>query len=219
LLNWILCCQQQHTCVYHQYQINSHNQLSSFYLIHNDLLFYISQYSKYEVATREKGTIQMKIMITKIATASIVLGTLMANATADETVRTELGLLECTVEGGLGMLLGSSKKMTCEFGHSDGTIEKYTGQIDKLGLDIGVTGESFMKWVVFTPLGNAVGDYALQGVYRGVSAEASLGIGLGANALIGGSDKKIALQPLSVEGKTGLNIAVGLAALTLEPVI
>jgi hypothetical protein len=159
----------------------------------------------------------MKNSIIKILAASAVIGALATTAVADEVKRTELGLLECTVEGGLGMLLGSSKKMTCEFTHSDDTVEKYTGKIDKLGLDIGITGESFMKWVVFTPLGNAVGDHALQGVYRGVSAEASLGIGLGANALIGGSDKKIGLQPLSVEGKTGLNIAIGLAALTLEP--
>jgi hypothetical protein len=155
--------------------------------------------------------------ISKILAGAMVLASVSTASIADETKRTELGLLECTVEGGLGLLLGSSKKMTCSYTHKDGTVENYNGKIDKLGLDIGITGESFMKWVVFTPLGNAVGDYALQGVYRGVSAEASLGIGLGANALIGGSDKKIGLQPLSIEGKTGLNIAVGLAALTLEP--
>jgi hypothetical protein len=160
----------------------------------------------------------MKKTFVKIAAAAIFAGALSTTAFAQEIKRTELGLLECTVEGGVGMLLGSSKKMTCEYTHTDDTIEKYTGKIDKLGLDIGVTGESYMKWIVFTPLGNAVGDYALSGVYRGVSAEASLGIGLGANALIGGSDKQIGLQPLSIEGKTGLNLAVGLAAMTLEAV-
>ena len=89
-------------------------------------------------------------------------------------------------------------------------FENYTGKIEKLGLDIGVTGKSFMKWVVFTPLGNAIGDYALQGTYGGVSAEASFGVRLtGANALVGGSDKKIGLQPFSVEAKTGLESGRG----------
>lgn len=159
----------------------------------------------------------MKNVTLKTLAVAAAISVFATPSFADEVQRTELGLLECTVEGGLGLLIGSSKNMTCAFEHSDGTVEKYTGKIDKLGLDIGITGESFMKWVVFTPLGNAVGDYALQGVYRGVSAEASFGVGLGANALVGGSDKKIGLQPLSVEGKTGLNIAVGMAALTLEP--
>ena len=160
----------------------------------------------------------MNIGIAKSLFGAVALIALVASASAQQRERTELGLLECTVDGGLGMLLGSSKKMACEFTHSEGTIEFYDGKIDKLGLDVGITGDSFMKWLVFTPLGNAVGEHALHGVYRGVSAEVSLGIGLGANALIGGSDKKIGLQPLSVEGKTGLNIAIGMSALTLEPV-
>ena len=151
-----------------------------------------------------------------VAALIFAVTTIATPAIADEIQRTELGVLECTVEGGFGLLVGSSKNMTCSFEHKDGTIENYTGKIEKLGLDIGVTGESFMKWVVFTPLGNAIGDYALQGTYGGVSAEASFGFGLGANALVGGSDKKIGLQPFSVEAKTGLNLALGLSKLTLE---
>lgn len=158
--------------------------------------------------------------ISKIALVAALSTTLVAsNAYAvDEAKSTKLGVLDCTVEGGFGLLLGSSKKMDCEFVHSDGSVEVYTGKINKLGLDVGVTGEALMKWVVFTPLGNEVGDYALGGQYVGVSAGASLGIGLGANALIGGSNKKIGLQPLSVEATTGINLAVGLASLTLNPV-
>ena len=119
---------------------------------------------------------------------------------------------------GFGLLLGSSKEAICEFSHKDGTTETYSGKLKKLGLDVGVTGESYLKWVVFTPIGNEIGSYALQGDYVGVSAGAALGIGLGANALVGGSDKKIGLQPLSIEGKTGLNLAVGFSTLELAPV-
>lgn len=151
-----------------------------------------------------------------IAAAAVMAATsFTAPALAQE--RTELGVLDCIVEGGFGLLITSSKGMTCTFTHANGTVENYTGRIDKLGIDIGVTGDAFMKWLVFTPLGNAAGSYALAGRYVGASAGASLGIGLGANALIGGSDRKIGLQPVSVEANTGVNLAVGLASLTLNP--
>lgn len=140
------------------------------------------------------------------------------SALADDTERTTLGVLECTIEGGLGLLIGSSKGAKCSFTHQDDTVEYYEGKLSKLGVDIGISGESFLKWVVFTPVGNQIGSYALAGKYIGASAGASLGIGLGANALIGGTDKKFGLQPLSIEGKTGLNVAVGLSSLTLNPV-
>jgi len=135
-----------------------------------------------------------------------------------EVSGTQLGVMNCTIEGGWGLLLGSSKKVDCSFEHADGSIEKYAGSMDKLGLDIGKTEEAYMTWVVFTTSENKVGDGALAGQYVGVSAGASLGIGLGANALVGGSDKQIGLQPVSVEGVKGLNLAVGLASLTLEKV-
>ena len=153
----------------------------------------------------------------KILMTAILAAAAMAPLSANAADRDKLGTLSCTVEGGIGLLIGSSKKAACEFKHADGTMEKYTGQISKLGLDVGVTGESFLKWVVFTPVGTNIGEHALAGRYVGVSAGGSLGIGLGANALVGGSAKKIGLQPLSVEGGTGVNVAVGVSTLTLEP--
>lgn len=158
----------------------------------------------------------MKKLLSTLAAGAVLALAYNAPAVAEDK-RTELGVLTCEVEGGWGLLIGSSKDMVCSFVHEDGTVENYVGRIDKLGLDIGATDKAFMKWLVFTPLGNKVGDHALQGKYVGVSAGASLGIGLGANALIGGSDKKIGLQPVSVESQTGLNLAVGLASLTLVP--
>lgn len=157
----------------------------------------------------------MKFM--KIAAISLITLSAAGQASAEKPKSTKLGVLECTIEGGFGLLVGSSKKASCSFTHTDGTEELYTGKLSKLGLDIGISGESFMSWVVFTPLGNEFGSYALQGQYAGVSAGAAVGLGIGANALVGGSNEKFALQPLSVEGKTGLNIAVGLSSLRLTP--
>ena len=95
-----------------------------------------------------------------------------------------------------------------------GRAEHYVGSIGKLGIDIGVTSNSYISWLVFAP--GSVKPGALQGSYSGVSAQASVGLGLGANVLLGGLEKSIALQPLSVEGQTGLNVAVGLSRITLE---
>jgi hypothetical protein len=128
----------------------------------------------------------------------------------------KLGVLECTVDGGIGMLIGSSKKVNCTFAQSSGAVDSYTGSISKLGLDVGITGESHIKWVVFTPAGTELGDHPLAGKYVGVSTGVSLGIGLGANALVGGNDKQIGLQPLSIEGQTGLNVALAVSTLNLE---
>jgi hypothetical protein len=128
----------------------------------------------------------------------------------------ELGVLECTVDGGIGLLLGSSKSVNCTFSQSNGDVDTYTGKISKLGLDVGITGKSYIKWIVFTPSGAELSDHPLSGRYVGVSTGVSLGIGLGANALVGGNEKQIGLQPLSVEGQTGLNVALAVSTLTLE---
>ncbi|KNG94186.1 DUF992 domain-containing protein [Pseudaestuariivita atlantica] len=139
-----------------------------------------------------------------------------ANRLKNEAVR--LGVLDCTIEGGFGLLLGSSRDADCRFTREDGTKEQYTGKLKKLGIDVGVTAENFMSWVVYTPKGNNPGDAPLTGNYTGFSADAALGIGLGANALIGGNAKNVGLQPLRIEGKRGLNLAVGLTSLELTKV-
>jgi hypothetical protein len=71
-----------------------------------------------------------------------------------------------------------------------------------------------MSWVVFAP--GKLGPGALAGTYAGATAEATFAVGLGANVLVGGSQSSVALQPVSVQGQTGLNIAAGLAKFTLE---
>jgi hypothetical protein len=126
-----------------------------------------------------------------------------------------VGVLSCTVEGGIGLILGSSKDMSCKFDPANGgKVQRYSGHVGKLGLDIGVTNESYITWQVI-----ASGDLkpgSLEGSYAGASAQATAGVGLGANALVGGSDKQITLQPLSVQGQTGLNVALGIGTMKLN---
>jgi hypothetical protein len=128
----------------------------------------------------------------------------------------KIGVLTCDVAGGVGMIIGSSKAVDCSFEGTVGKREHYKGSIDKLGLDIGVTGKGVMAWAVFAPGKLKAG--ALAGHYAGASAEASVAVGLGANVLVGGSDKSVALQPLSVQAQTGLNLAAGVASLRLKKV-
>jgi hypothetical protein len=125
-----------------------------------------------------------------------------------------IGALSCQVSGGIGFIFGSSKDLNCVFKHTDGSTERYHGEINKYGVDIGFTTESRIIWGVFAP--GEVQRGALAGHYGGVTGEAEIGLGLGANVLFGGSSKQIALQPLSFSGGIGLNVAAGIASITLE---
>jgi hypothetical protein len=136
---------------------------------------------------------------------------------AEAQDRTRVGVLDCDVSGGIGMIIGSRKAMNCTFTPAgQGPREAYTGSIGRFGLDVGATSGGRMAWAVFAP--SAGGPAALAGTYAGAAADASVGVGLGANVLVGGSNRTIALQPLSVQAQTGVNLAVGVAALTLNPV-
>jgi hypothetical protein len=125
-----------------------------------------------------------------------------------------IGALSCQVSGGVGFIFGSSKDLNCIFKHTNGETERYHGEINKYGVDIGFTTESRIIWGVFAP--GEVARGSLAGHYGGVSGEVEIGLGLGANVLLGGSSKQIALQPLSVTGGIGLNVAAGIASITLE---
>jgi hypothetical protein len=151
----------------------------------------------------------------RIATALVVsLGLVSAATSASaENAGVSIGTLECVIEGGIGLIVTSSKEMDCLFKSTSGREEGYSGTIRKYGLDIGITGEARMIWAVFAP--GFVEDGALGGEYVGGSAEVSAGIGAGANALIGGGN--IALQPLSVQVQTGVNAALGVTKLSLSP--
>jgi hypothetical protein len=127
-----------------------------------------------------------------------------------------IGSLNCKVAGGSGFIFGSTKTISCVFSKPDGTGERYTGEINKYGVDLGFTEGAYMVWAVFAP--GQVKKGALAGKYVGVSGQASVGLGLGANVLVGGSNDQIALQPASIEGVQGLNVAAGFGELTLNAV-
>jgi len=147
-----------------------------------------------------------------LATTIAMAGALSSGASAQ--ARVEVGVLTCTVRGGTGFILGSTKEMRCHL-NKPGRDEYYHGTINKFGLDIGVTQQSTIAWAVLAPT-TSLPPRSLNGTYSGVSAEATLGLGVGANALLGGSNKSIVLQPLSVQAQQGLNIAAGVASLQLR---
>ncbi|MEM9277280.1 MAG: DUF992 domain-containing protein [Pseudomonadota bacterium] len=129
--------------------------------------------------------------------------------------RIEVGTLTCDGEGGSGFILGSSKDMTCSFLGIDNFRENYVGNVKKFGIDIGETERTTITWIVFAPTTELEAG-ALEGNYAGLSAEASIGAGLGANAMLGGFDQSIALQPFSGQVQQGLNIAAGIGTMTLR---
>ena len=90
----------------------------------------------------------------------------------------KIGVLTCKVEGGAGWIIGSSKDVECKFKGTHGRVENYIGSIGKLGIDIGVTGDTRVGWVVFAPGKMKAGS--LKGSYTGASAEATVGLGVGA---------------------------------------
>jgi hypothetical protein len=130
--------------------------------------------------------------------------------------RIKAGTLTCDISGGIGLIITSHKDVTCMFTPSQpGPREVYVGGINKFGLDLGATAGGEMVWAVYAPTTRRFG--ALAGNYSGATAEATVGAGLGANVLVGGSDRTVALQPLSVQGQAGLNVAAGVAELILRP--
>jgi hypothetical protein len=149
----------------------------------------------------------------KLALAALVsLGLMAAPAFAKSGVK--IGVLNCDVSAGVGLILASSKTVKCTFDRAVGGREYYKGTIEKLGIDIGFTGKGVMSWVVFAP--GQISKGALAGRYAGAQASASVAVGLGANVLVGGGANSVALQPLSVQAQTGLNVAAGVAGLRLK---
>ena len=135
--------------------------------------------------------------------------------------RIELGELECFVDEGTGFIIGSQKDISCVFTSfgSEDIADNYFGVINKFGLDIGKTEESYIKWVVVAPTDSQFTKGFLQGDYIGASASATFAVGLGANVLVGGSSQTYALQPISLQTQKGLNIAAGVAEIELRSIV
>ena len=154
-------------------------------------------------------------MVRKTIAAVALLATFAALEPA-AAQRTRSGVLGCDVSGGIGFIIGSQRRMVCTFTPDrGGPQEIYHGTISRFGLDIGATAGGSMVWAVFSDfVGPRPGSLA--GDYIGATGEATIAVGLGANVLVGGSNRQVALQPLSVGGQVGLNLAVGVAELQLR---
>lgn len=149
-----------------------------------------------------------------IAGLGLLCGTFLTAAPA--AARDRVGVLQCNIAPGVGLIITSNRALSCRFKSVAGWDAYYVGTIRKFGLDLGFTGPQRLVWAVFTATGPDV-RHALEGEYIGATADVSLGAGLGANVLIGGNGRSIALQPLSVSATTGLNVAAGVGDLFLEP--
>jgi hypothetical protein len=151
-------------------------------------------------------------MIRSLTSVATVLA--IASATPAAAQQIKAGVLTCDVSAGMGFIIGSQKSVSCAFvPEGSGRREDYDGSITKFGLDLGLTQRGVMIWAVFT--NTAAGPGFLAGDYVGATGEVTIAAGLGANVLVGGSNRTVALQPISVSGQFGLNLAVGVAALHL----
>jgi hypothetical protein len=148
-----------------------------------------------------------------VFSAIVGIAALAAPASAQSAVK--VGTLTCNVASGFGFIFGSSKALNCTYAGVGGRYEHYMGNITKFGADIGYTSGGVLVWTVVAPVA-MMHPGALAGAYAGGTASATVGVGLGANALVGGSNNTVALQPLSIEGNTGLNVAAGVASITLS---
>ena len=149
-----------------------------------------------------------------ITIAGFVIGTFASTSPARADAEVKAGVLTCSVAEGWSFVFGSSRKLKCTYSGS-GRTEYYAGAISKFGVDIGYLQSGVIVWGVLAPTTNLASG-ALAGHYGGATAGAALGFGANAHVLIGGSTEAIALQPLSVEGDTGINVAAGIAEVTLR---
>jgi hypothetical protein len=138
----------------------------------------------------------------------------MALAAPAEAAGVKAGVLSCSVESGWGFVVGSSRGLKCSYSGS-GRAEHYRGRISKYGLDIGYLDSGTIVWGVVAPTAS-LAPGALAGHYGGATGGASVGVGVDAHVLVGGSHRSITLQPVSVEGDTGINVAAGIASITLH---
>ena len=155
------------------------------------------------------------IVLAGVAAATLIAS--FASAQAQQPMqRVQVGVLECRGGSSVGFIVGSVTNLGCVLRVEGMPEDRYVATIRKVGLDLGITQESALAWGVFAPVAR-LGPGDLSGNYAGAQGSASVGVGVGGNVLVGGSNNSIALQPLSVQGQTGINVAAGLESLELRP--
>jgi hypothetical protein len=159
----------------------------------------------------------MRRSIILAAVTATTLVASLAGANAQQPMqRVQVGILECRGGSSVGFIVGSVTNLGCVLRVDGMPEDRYVATIRKVGLDLGITQESALAWGVFAPVAR-LGPGDLSGDYAGAQGSAAIGVGVGGNVLIGGSNNSIALQPLSVQGQVGLNVAAGLESLELRP--
>jgi len=163
-----------------------------------------------------ENTVRKLVACAALALAFVVTAP-MASHAAEQKGTVKAGYLTCHVASGWGFIFGSSRAVKCAYTPTGNVhyTEYYTGSISKFGADIGYLSSAVMLWTVLAPTTD-LGHGALAGHYAGATASVALGVGAGANVLVGGFKKSVALQPISIEGQNGLNVAAGVAALDLH---
>jgi hypothetical protein len=152
-------------------------------------------------------------MVAALVGAAAMVATASISADAQPR-RVQVGTLACSISAGIGLVVASQRNVNCNFQPDGGPPEAYTGTMTRVGVDVGFTTGGAMVWGVFADTNRYAG--MLSGTYAGATAEATVAAGLGANVLVGGSNRSVALQPLSVQGQVGLNVAAGVGALELH---
>jgi hypothetical protein len=140
----------------------------------------------------------------------------LGGALAQQPGLVQVGVLECRGGASIGFIVGSVTNLGCVLRVDGYPEDRYVATIRKVGVDLGITQESGLAWGVFAPT-RYLGPGNLAGNYAGAQGSASIGVGAGGNVLVGGSNNSIALQPLSLQGQVGLNVAAGLESLELRP--
>ena len=158
----------------------------------------------------------MKRAVRSVFTAALLVMGLVVTTPARADV--EVGILNCRSEGTASYIIVSDQPFNCVFTPSaGGPVQYYQATIHRVGAQVGFNGNTVLGWAVFAPT-SRLGPGALAGIYGGVSAGAAIGVGVGANGLVGGSSS-FALQPVSVEGQSGLNLVATATQLELHPVV
>jgi hypothetical protein len=177
------------------------------------ILAYTSRKARFPRA----GQGRTHMLRTAIAAACMAVAVIMAfvvSPAGAQPTRVEVGTLRCSLSASIGLVVGSQRNVSCIFSSDNGPDEVYEGRMTRVGIDLGFTTGGRIIWEVFATTNRYAG--MLSGRYVGATAEASLAVGLGANVLLGGSHRSVALQPLSVQGQSGFNVAAGVGELRLR---
>ena len=149
-------------------------------------------------------------------TMTMLVASLAGTNAQQPSQRVQVGILECRGGASVGFVVGSVTNLGCVLRAEGMPEDRYVATIRKVGLDLGITQESALAWAVYAPVAR-LGPGDLSGNYAGAQGSATIGVGLGGNVLVGGSANSIALQPVSLQGQVGLNVAAGLESLELRP--